>query len=120
MAKRGDLYFVIIQDTRDKQILEFIRKELNMGKVITQGKTTSRFIVQDFIGLYLIALIFNGQIRTPDKLRSFNHFVKKLNEKREREVYIRSLKKFGLKKDDIQFEKINTYNELKNLTLNDN
>jgi hypothetical protein len=47
-----------------------------MGKVITQGKTTSRFIIQDKLGLYLIALIFNGNIRTPDKLKSFNEFIK--------------------------------------------
>jgi len=38
MAKRGDLYFVITQDTRDMQVLEYIQKELNMGKVIEQGK----------------------------------------------------------------------------------
>jgi cytochrome c oxidase subunit 1 len=78
-AKRGDLYFVITQDTRDKQVLDFIQKELNMGKVIVQGKTTSRFIIQDKLGLYLISLIFNGNIRTPDKLRSFNEFLKALN-----------------------------------------
>lgn len=46
-AKRSDLYFVIVQDTRDKQVLDFIKKELNMGEVIVQGKTTSRFIIQD-------------------------------------------------------------------------
>lgn len=52
-----------------------------MGKVITQGKTTSRFIIQDKLGLYLIALIFNGEIRTPDKLKSFNLFLNGLNNK---------------------------------------
>jgi hypothetical protein len=120
MAKRGDLYFVIVQDTRDKQVLEYIKKELNMGKVIVQGKTTSRFIIQDFIGLYLITLIFNGQIRTPDKLKNFNNFVKKLNERGERKVHIKGFKKFGLKKGDIEFEKIKTHDKLKELTLNDN
>ena len=50
-----------------------------MGKVIKQGKTTSRFILQDKLSLYLISLIFNGNIRTPDKLISFNKFLTNLN-----------------------------------------
>lgn len=94
IATRGDLSFVITQDTRDKQVLEYIQKELNMGKVITQGKTTSRFIIQDMLGLYLIALIFNGQIRSPGKLRSFNEFLNKLNI-RMSTCPSRKLSKFG-------------------------
>lgn len=50
-----------------------------IGKVIKQGKTTSRFIIQDKLGLYLISLIFNGNIRTPDKFKSFNEFLILLN-----------------------------------------
>ena len=42
-ATRGNLYFVITQNTRDKQVLEYIQKELNMDKVIKQSNTTSRF-----------------------------------------------------------------------------
>jgi hypothetical protein len=30
-ASRGDLYFVITQDSRDKQVLEYIQKELNIA-----------------------------------------------------------------------------------------
>ena len=45
-----------------------------MGKVITQGKTTSRNIIQDKLGLYLISLIFNGNIRTPDNLNLLINF----------------------------------------------
>ena len=82
-AARGDLYFVITQDSRDKQVLEYIQKELKIGKVIKQGNTTSRFIIQDKLGLYLIALIFNGNIRSPGKLTSFNEWLKFLNEKEE-------------------------------------
>jgi hypothetical protein len=55
-----------------------------MGKVISQGKTTSRFIIQDKLGLYLICLIFNGNIRTPDKLKSFNPFLNRLNKNRDK------------------------------------
>ena len=32
-ATRGDLYFVITQDKCDKQVLEYIQKELNMGSL---------------------------------------------------------------------------------------
>jgi hypothetical protein len=120
IATRGDLYFVITQDTRDIQVLEYIKKELNMGKVIKQGKTTSRFIIQDLLGLYLIALIFNGQIRTPDKLKSFNKFVNKLNEKIDKGTCPHGLRKFGYTKEDNLLKKLNINTKPKNLTLNDN
>lgn len=115
-ATRGDLYFVITQDSRDKQVLEYIQKELNMGKVITQGKTTSRFIIQDKLGLYLISLIFNGNIRTPDKLRSFNNFLIFINKNIQKSS--RKLKEFGL--TNSVFEFIKPYEYPKELTLNDN
>lgn len=115
-ASRGDLYFVITQDTRDKQVLEFIQKELNMGKVITQGKTTSRFIIQDKLGLYLISLIFNGNIRTPDKLKSFNKILNNLNTNINKPS--KKIKEFGLSMDI--FEIINPYDKTKPITLNDN
>lgn len=119
-ASRGDLYFVITQDKRDKQILEYIQKELNIGKVITQGKTTSRFIIQEKLGLYLIALIFNGEIRTPNKLKSFNEFLHRLNNKNIHLVNSRKLKEFGLYNKDNIFEKIKPYEKIKDLTLTDN
>ena len=65
-----------------------------MGKVIKQGKTTSRFILQDKLSLYLISLIFNGNIRTPDKLISFNKFLTNLNKNLHKPS--RKLKKLGL------------------------
>ncbi len=115
-ASRGDLYFVITQDSRDKQILEYIQKELNMGKVITQGKTTSRYIIQDKLGLYLISLIFNGNIRTPDKFKSFNEFLILLNLNIKKSS--RKLKEFGL--SNSIFEIIKPYDYPKELTLEDN
>lgn len=118
-AKRGDLYFVITQDSRDKQVLDFIQKELNIGKVIVQGKTTSRFIIQDKLGLYLISLIFNGNIRTPDKLISFNKFLENLNInlRKSRGRALNKLNKFGLNKDI--YKTIIPYNSTKEITLND-
>ena len=118
-SKRGDLYFVIVQDTRDKQVLDFIQQELNMGKVIVQGKTTSRFIIQDKLGLYLISLIFNGNIRTPDKLRSFNEFLEALNTSihKTRGRALSKLYQFGLNKDI--YENIEPFSNTKEITLDD-
>jgi len=91
-----------------------------MGKVIIQGKTTSRYIIQDKLGLYLISLIFNGNIRTPEKLSSFNEFLNIFNKKI---LFIfnkpsRKLKDFNLKND--YFEFIYPCNSLREITLNDN
>jgi len=91
-----------------------------MGTVITQGKTTSRFIIQDKLGLYLIALIFNGEIRTPSKLKSFNEFLNSLNNKNIRLVNSRKLKEFGFNNKDNFFEEIKSYDKPKDLTLTDN
>ena len=74
-AKRGDLYFVIVQDTRDVQVLYMIQSILGFGKIIKQGKTTSRYIVQDKLGLYLISLIFNNNIVLPSNLKKFQKFL---------------------------------------------
>ena len=119
-AARGDLYFVITQDTRDVQILEYIKSNLNMGKVIKQGKTTSRFIIQDILGLYLIALIFNGEIRTPDKLVSFNLWLTALNNKLNDLKNSRKLKAFGYTNKDKLFENIKTSLNIKPLNFLDN
>lgn len=118
-STRGDLHFVVCQDTRDRQVLDYIQKELNIGKVIIQGKTTSRFVVQDKLGLYLIALIFYGNIRTPDKLESFNGFLSALNAnvQKSRGRALKALNEFGLKTDVYQF--LPPINCTKEITLND-
>ena len=80
VAKRGDLSFVITQDTRDIQVLNMIQRELGFGKISKQGNTTYRFVVQDKKGLYLIAVLFNGNLVTPKKMESFQKFRRLLNE----------------------------------------
>jgi hypothetical protein len=91
-----------------------------MGKIITQGKTTSRLIIQDKLSLYLIALIFNGEIRTPSKLKSFNEFLNRFNNKKTSLIKSRKLKEFGFNNKDNIFEEIKPYNKPKDLTLTDN
>jgi hypothetical protein len=68
--------------------------------------------------LYLILLIFNGNIRTPGKLESFNEFLKVFNQKIEgRARFISKLKEFGLDMDIFQvIEPVNTTLEI---SLND-
>jgi hypothetical protein len=70
-ATRGDLHFVVVQESKYDYILHYIQSQLGFGKVLKQGKTTSRFIVQDALNLYLIALIFNGNIVLPVKNENF-------------------------------------------------
>ncbi|RKP34380.1 hypothetical protein BJ085DRAFT_41968 [Dimargaris cristalligena] len=54
ITSKGDLQFVIIQNTRDIQVLEMIKNTLRIGS------RTSRFIIQDKKGLELIVSLFNG------------------------------------------------------------
>ncbi len=74
IAKRNDIHFCIVQDTKDIQVLYMIKEVLGFGKVIKQGVTTSRYIVQDKKGLYLLSLLFNGNLVTKKKQISFKVF----------------------------------------------
>lgn len=67
------------QDTRDIQVLYMIKEVLGFGKVVKQGLTTSRFFVQDKKGLYLLSLLFNGNIVTKIKHLSFKLFNRAFN-----------------------------------------
>lgn len=79
VAKRGDICFVVVQDTRDIQVLYMIQETLGFGKVIKQGATTSRYVVQDKKGLYLLSLLFNGNLVTKRKILSFKIFNQAFN-----------------------------------------
>lgn len=76
---RGNLIFVITQSTIDVQILYYIQKQFGFGSVIKQGHNTHRFIVQDKINLYLLIILFNGNIVLPSKFIQFIKFVKIYN-----------------------------------------
>ena len=69
--------------------------------------------------MYLISLIFNGNIRTPDKLISFNEFLENLNVnlRKSRGRALNKLNKFGLNRDI--YQTIIPYNSTKEITLND-
>ena len=78
---RNDLSFVITQSTDDENILKIIQDQLGFGRVIKQGKRTSRFIVEDKKGLELINSLFNGNLVLPSKQQSFNEFIQLYNKK---------------------------------------
>lgn len=101
ITKKGNLCLVITQDTKDIQVLNYIKQKLGYGQVIKQGITTSRFIIQNNLDLYLICLLFNKQIVLPSKLNSFIKLVKHLNIKIEKGNFSRKLNKKYIKDREI-------------------
>jgi len=78
---RNELSFIITQATDDEEILQYVYNKLGFGKVIKQGKRTSRYIVEDKKGLELINSLFNGNLVLPSKQQSFNEFLRIYNKK---------------------------------------
>ena len=112
LAKRGDLSFVITQSTSDVQILNYIKDQLGFGKVIQQSikQKTHRFIVQDVKNLFLICLIFNGNMVFPTRKARFLTFLTMFNEK---------LLKINLTKLKLKLEPIDIVNTSIIPSLND-
>lgn len=83
LAKRGDLAFVVTQSSVDIQCLNYIKDNLGFGKVISQSvkQSTHRFIIQDIRNLYLICLLFNGNMVFPTRNARFLTFLSTFNEK---------------------------------------
>ena len=79
ITNRNDLQFVITQSSEDIKILELIHVNLGFGKVVKQGKRTHRFIVQDIKSIYLIILLFNGNIVLPSRKKIFKKFIENFN-----------------------------------------
>lgn len=72
---RGTPIFVITQSTFDIQILHYTARCLGFGRVIKQGPTTSRFIVEDVSNLELLVALFNGNIVLPREQIKFHLFL---------------------------------------------
>ena len=76
ITKRNkEMQFVITQSTDDVDILHLIVEQLGFGKVIKQGKRTSRFIVQDLYNMHLLILLFNGNLVLPTRKKMFKTFL---------------------------------------------
>lgn len=76
---RGTPVFVITQSTIDKQVLIYIQKMLGFGRVIKQGGSTSRFVVEDSKKIALLVALFNGNIVFPLKHARFVLFLNAFN-----------------------------------------
>ena len=78
---RGTSIFVITQGTADRQVLEYIQRVLGFGRVIKQGETTSRFVVEDTKSIALLIALFNGNLVFPLKQASFITFLEAFNKR---------------------------------------
>ena len=83
VTKRGELQFVISQNSLDVQVLYFIKEQLGFGTVIQQSKSnnTHRYIVQDMKNLSLICTLFNGNIVFLTRNTRFLIFLATFNDK---------------------------------------
>jgi len=90
LAKRGDLAFVITQSSTDILSLNYIKENLGFGSIIKQSvkQNTHRFVVQDLKNLYLICLIFNGNMVIPTRNARFLTFLSSFNEKLLRRNFV--------------------------------
>ena len=90
LSKRGDFAFVITQSTTDVQSLYYIKENLGFGKVIVQSlkQKTHRYVVQDVRNLFLICLLFNGNMVFPTRKARFLTFLASFNEKLLKNHYL--------------------------------
>lgn len=82
MSKRGDLKIRITQGFKDKEILELIKNNLNMGGININSKKnqTYNWDVYKRRDIYLLCLLLNGNIVLPTRWIKFGIFLNKLNE----------------------------------------
>jgi LAGLIDADG endonuclease len=78
---RGSPIFIITQSTADLQVLKYIQQTLGFGRVIKQGPSTSRFVVEDIGNLTLLIALFNGNLVFPLKQTGFVLFLEVFNKR---------------------------------------
>lgn len=78
---KDKLSIVII--SKDKNILEYIKNNLNIGEIIILSKKDIlyKYIVNKIKDLYLLCLLLNGNLTLPIKYIKFNILLNKFNEK---------------------------------------
>lgn len=59
--------------------MEFIKETLGFGKVISQSKSTSRYVTQNKKEIEILLHLFNGNIVLPSKKVKFQDYVKGFN-----------------------------------------
>jgi len=78
--KRGDLAFIITQNTSDINILYYIQEILGFGKVIPQSAKTSRYVTQSKREIEIIISLFNANTLLPTKKKRLYLFIKGFND----------------------------------------
>jgi hypothetical protein len=78
--KDHEVSFVITQKTENIKMLNFIRDTLKMGYVTTKGKI-SKFTIYNVRHIYLIILLFNGNIILPTNKNNFSKFIASYNKR---------------------------------------
>lgn len=76
---RKELSFILIQGAEGVEILYRIQKILNMGNVIKQGSRVFRQIINKKEHIYLLLLLFNGNLILPTRKVQFNKFLTTYN-----------------------------------------
>lgn len=97
VTKNNKFIFEIILSSKDLYILNYIKNNLNMGNIILVSNKcpttklsgtnkTYKFIINNYIDIYLICLLFNGNMILPLKnikliklILSYNEFILKYN-----------------------------------------
>lgn len=78
--KKGNLYFVIIQPITNINTLYYIKDNLGFGEVIKSPKSKSiKFMVKDIKQLYVLAILFNGNMVFTSNTAKFHTFLSYLN-----------------------------------------
>lgn len=83
VTKRGEFYFTVTQSTIDVQTLYYIKNNLGLGTIGVESvkKKTHKYSVRDFNSLYLLCLLFNGNMVVPTRSARFIIFLSCFNEK---------------------------------------
>lgn len=82
LTSKGRLRFVLTQ--KEGAILYHIQTMLGFGYVreFTTGNTIFyRFIVEDFKGIFLLAVLFNGNLAIPHRISQLERWIQNINEK---------------------------------------
>lgn len=79
LNNRGDLAFIITQNTSEIKVLHFIEETLGFGKVIKQSSTTGRYVIQSKKEIEVLISIFNGNTVLPSKQKRLNSFINGFN-----------------------------------------
>ncbi|YP_004021596.1 hypothetical protein CajifM_p09, partial (mitochondrion) [Candida jiufengensis] len=74
-------YTIMVQSYKDKKVLQYIQNNFNMGTIAmhsSKDKTTS-WSVKNTKHMYLLCLLFNGNLVLPIRLLTFIGFISKIN-----------------------------------------